>query len=279
MFVHDTTVTAYLSRGVVAQPAKENMSVKVITWAFDQDLPPVKKFILVALADWADGDGVAFPGQLSLASKTGISERTLRTHLKELEEAGFLTRAKRYTEGGKRTSDEYRLSLLPANIAGSSTGNLRRDYRQTVAGTEAIRKEPSEEPSVVNARVRTKDFDALLDRYFEGFWKNYPRKVGKVAAKAAYMAAIKRKVSPFVIAEGLDRQLPDLSSREERYIPHPATWLNGERYNDDVATGQSVVNTANRTNPHSVRDKMPMDRAREIMNIQPLTERRHDELR
>lgn len=244
------------------------MSVKVITWAFEQDLPPVKKFILVALADWADGDGVAFPGQLSLADKTGISERTLRSHLKELEESGFLTRAKRYDTRGKRTSDEYQLNLLPAEIAVSTTGNPRRYYRQTVAGTEDIRKEPSEEPSVVNTRARKADPYA---ESFEEFWALYPRKIAKNAARQAYTTAMKRGVDPEAILEGLGRQVPVLALREPQYIPHPTTWLNQERWLDEDPPSAMA-----RVKPSG--PKTPTEQFMDIMNLQPIR-KDNDELR
>lgn len=35
-----------------------------------------------------------------------------------------------------------------------------------------------------------------------------------------------------VILTGLERALPELKSREEKNIPHAATWLNGMRWED-----------------------------------------------
>lgn len=127
------------------------MSVKAINWAFEQEVEPALKVILLALADWADGDGVAYPGQKSLARKTSISERTLRRHLQTLEEMGLIERRRRSLDNGNRTSDEYRLLAQPANLAGSQPANLGGDNRPTVAGTG----EPSVEPPVTTtARAR-----------------------------------------------------------------------------------------------------------------------------
>lgn len=127
------------------------MSVRAINWAFEQEVPPPLKVILLALADWADGDGVAFPGQKSLAAKTSIPERTLRRHLQELEERGLIQRRRRSLDNGGRTSDEYRLIALPAKLAGGATGQIEGGNRPTVAATG----EPSVEPSVTaTARAR-----------------------------------------------------------------------------------------------------------------------------
>jgi hypothetical protein len=65
---------------------------------------------------------------------------------------------------------------------------------------------------------------------FAEFWSNYPRKVGRRTAATAFLAALKRGATPDDILDGLDRAQfqPD-----ERYQPHPATWLNGERWRDE----------------------------------------------
>jgi uncharacterized protein YdaU (DUF1376 family) len=67
---------------------------------------------------------------------------------------------------------------------------------------------------------------------FADFWQAYPRKVGKGAAEKAFAAAIAKGASVGDIAAGLNRQVwPD----NPRFIPHPATWLNHARWQDDPA--------------------------------------------
>ena len=130
------------------------MSVRAINWAFEQVVPPTQKVILLALADWADGDGVAYPGQKSLAAKTSIPERTLRRALDELEEAGYIERRRRSLDNGNRTSDEYRLlAVVPAaKMADSQAAKSLGYKRPTVAGTG----EPSVEPPEQHSRARAK---------------------------------------------------------------------------------------------------------------------------
>lgn len=119
------------------------MSLKALTWAFDQELKPDLKIVLLALADYADGDGVCWPGQKSIAAKAGMSERTVREKLSALEELGYIARRRRQNSEGYRSTDEYK--LLPAAPAAWPTGEGAGPHRQTVAGTE----EPSE-PSATN---------------------------------------------------------------------------------------------------------------------------------
>ena len=71
------------------------------------------------------------------------------------------------------------------------------------------------------------------DDLFGKFWDLYPRKIGKGQALRAWSAAVK-KVDPAVIVEGLQLHLEDLSSKDREFTPHPATWLNGERWADEL---------------------------------------------
>ena len=65
---------------------------------------------------------------------------------------------------------------------------------------------------------------------FDRFWSAYPRKVGKGAAQKAWRAATK-KAAPDTIIAAVQR-FP--WSDEQQFIPHPSTWLNAERWNDEV---------------------------------------------
>lgn len=66
---------------------------------------------------------------------------------------------------------------------------------------------------------------------FAAFWEAYPRKVDKGHAERAFRAALKKAPLDAIMA-GLRRQLPDLARKDAEYIPHAATWLNGERWAD-----------------------------------------------
>lgn len=65
---------------------------------------------------------------------------------------------------------------------------------------------------------------------FEAFYSEYPRKVGRGAAVKAFDAAIKRARGPGPIMAGLrSAQFSD----DTKFIPHPTTWLNQDRWLDE----------------------------------------------
>jgi len=74
----------------------------------------------------------------------------------------------------------------------------------------------------------------LAKKLFVKFWKAYPRKESKRKAEQAFINAIKRVGgvdNHGVIFDGLDTS-PRLK-KERRFIPHAATWLNGNGWEDE----------------------------------------------
>lgn len=80
---------------------------------------------------------------------------------------------------------------------------------------------------------RTSSNDAHL-KEFDGFWQHYPRKVGKLAAQRAFEKALK-----LTTVENIQKALHTLNQevrgKDPQYIPHPATWLNQGRWDDEQA--------------------------------------------
>jgi hypothetical protein len=70
---------------------------------------------------------------------------------------------------------------------------------------------------------------------FETFWLAYPRKAGKRAALKCWDGATKRAGGAEAIMAGLAGHR---FQSEERFIPHPATWLNRDQWLDVQAPQQ-----------------------------------------
>jgi hypothetical protein len=88
---------------------------------------------------------------------------------------------------------------------------------------------------VAEHKARTPDQTTKeAKRLFAKFWKSYPRKEGKRVAEQAFIRAIKRVGgvdNHQIILDGLSTS-PRLK-RERRFIPHAATWLNGDSWEDE----------------------------------------------
>ena len=83
---------------------------------------------------------------------------------------------------------------------------------------------------------------------FDAWWAEYPRKVGKDAARRAYAKVRGRKDSPSAAALVLAVRAQAEGWSDPQYIPHPTTWLNQGRWNDDPrASARRTVPLTRRT--------------------------------
>lgn len=89
------------------------------------------------------------------------------------------------------------------------------------------------------AMPREKEREKTTTSDFDIFWDQYPRKIAKGNAVKAYVKALK-KTDAQAILNGLANYLPAWAQTEEKFIPHAATWLNGERWADQVAAPKPV---------------------------------------
>jgi hypothetical protein len=127
-------------------------------------------------------------------------------------------------------------------------------------------------PRIKDLGSRTKDLgpanevaaDAAREDVFEDrFWKPYPRKIGKDAARKAWKAALKRAPPETILAGLAAYRWPE----DPQFIPHPSTWLNGGRWADEQpANGEQngfghIVSGGRRAAKPSFEDQCRADRA------------------
>lgn len=81
------------------------------------------------------------------------------------------------------------------------------------------------------------------DRFFDAFWKLYPRKVGKTKARKAWDKLKPDHDLMHLMGSGLRRQMNSPQWQEEggRFIPHPATWLNQRRWEDEITPNLAEI--------------------------------------
>jgi hypothetical protein len=84
-------------------------------------------------------------------------------------------------------------------------------------------------------RRRSAEVSAEVLATFEVFYAAYPRKVGRGAALKAWAKLEPDEALQAQILGALAAQHPHLDRRENgRFIPHPSTWLNEGRWDDEI---------------------------------------------
>ena len=89
------------------------------------------------------------------------------------------------------------------------------------------------ESRIQNPESESRTAHAARGAEFEKFWTAYPRKEGKQKARAAFE---KVAVPLETLLEAIERQKSSAqwTKDEGQFIPHPATWLNGKRWEDQL---------------------------------------------
>lgn len=121
-----------------------SMSVEALSWVFRHSKSRLAaRLVLLALADFAQADGRdAFPSVATLAAKAGVSKRTARSGLRQLEETGEIARTGTSPYG----TTVYAITLGAANPAGGAeTGTEGR--QKTTAAVSPSSPDPSVNPS------------------------------------------------------------------------------------------------------------------------------------
>lgn len=77
----------------------------------------------------------------------------------------------------------------------------------------------------------------LIRTQFDLFWNEYPRKVAKEdALKAFKKHECWKHMEAIIPAVRKHRDSLDWTKEDRRFVPHPATWLNGKRWQDESAS-------------------------------------------
>ncbi len=96
---------------------------------------------------------------------------------------------------------------------------------------------PTKDTLTKNNFLQKKDKSMLMsEQDFESFWQEYPKKLGKKKARVSFLK-LKKDLFPAIL-EALEKQKSSPAWQENggQFIPHPTTWINGERWEDEVQT-------------------------------------------
>lgn len=82
----------------------------------------------------------------------------------------------------------------------------------------------------------------MQEKQFDKFWQAYPKKVSKKQAQKSW-----KKINPSLelfekILKALEivKQTGQWNTDNGKFIPYPATWLNQERWTDEIKMMQDI---------------------------------------
>lgn len=172
-----------------------------------------------------------------IARAVGAEEQAVVQGLAELGEQEVYSRLEDGTIYCRRMARATSLSEKRA-AAGRQGGRPKQKKSKPKARRRKQNESKQKQTAEVEVEVEEEvqqgtDSTALTD--FESFWKTYPKKVGKKAARKAWDKATDRPdLADILTALDKQKQTPDWSKDNGQFIPHPTTWLNQGRWADEV---------------------------------------------
>lgn len=192
-----------------------------------------------------------------LAGLTNGSEREVVKLIDELRENGVFSEDEAgliYSRRMKRDQEVMLAAIENGSKGGNPTliQNTQENSDSRIRGgltpldnhTHKLQEARSKNPPIVptgdepTLELETEDANSGSEtegpaRDFEAFWSAYPRKDGKASARKAYDRA-RRKIGHEAIMRAVSAWPFGENVRNgQDFRPHPASWLNGERWNDE----------------------------------------------
>ena len=232
------------------------MSVKIMSQVWENGpMQQAERFVLLALADFANDAGECWPSIDGIAKKTCLKERGVRQILRRLEESGWLATD---VGGGRHGCNHYRINPAPhAPFSSVKPGttcppapHAPRHMDAETRHMDAQNPAPhAPEPSrtinnhhnmVEGKKTTPKEPRQNLDEGFDEFWAVYPKKVAKPDALKNWRKAIKDGATASQIIEGARRYAASETVRNG-YVKHPQGWLSSHRWEDEPAMPVSTA--------------------------------------
>jgi len=117
----------------------------------------------------------------------------------------------------------------------NGTQSEREPYRATVPNPTVPNPTVQNSTTLSAKNAEDGEENAKAIEPFDEFWRLYPKKVGKGAARKAWNKAKPSALVHQKILEAIPRAMNTDQWRREngRFIPNPATWLNEGRWDDE----------------------------------------------
>ena len=186
---------------------------------------PTAKVVLLALATYSNAEGVCFPSHQRLSKDTHIPTRSVIRAMQWLEDNGYIK-----TQRRTGSYNLYVITSMEEQMEDETTAKLAHEVESNITQLDISKKTNSNLTTSTAKLAHPHDTPAFL-----AFWQAYPRRVGKGSARTAFSKAIKYTDANEIIqgAIAYAAYCKEMGT-ERQYIPHASTWLNGERWDDEL---------------------------------------------
>ena len=197
------------------------MSFEAVNWAWDQKgLNPTHKLVLLALANRHNPDLGCFPSL---------------TKIRALQSADLVRVERSLRPNGSQTSNRY--SMAFEWLEKKRAPRVQNDHPPIVKMTT-----PPYSKRPPHKQVISKQVSLIYNGHFDLAWSAYPRKQGKGNARSSWVKACE-KIQENDLLLKLEAYSKSVEQKDKKFIPHMATWLNQERWDDELGVGEQQTSS------------------------------------
>ena len=240
----------------MANPQVENGHTKIANEILEQlmkiHLSPNQWQVLICILRKTYGfhKKVDYIANCQIIESTGLCKAVVSRVLSTLESMNIITRQGKNI--GFQKNWESWIKLAEQSTKVSRTVNSQKLAEQSTLATELAEQSTPEKLAISTSElaeqstkvsspaVTQKKYITIQKKniynHFSKFWETYPKKVGKGYAEKAFF-----KISPDDCLLEIMLNAVIVQSKSEqwqsdggKYIPHPASWLNGRRWEDEA---------------------------------------------
>jgi biotin operon repressor len=189
----------------------------------DKDLRANEKLLYGLISSLINKDGYCYASNKFIASKLNISEINVSKTLKKMEQKGYLIMV--YIRDGaiiknrKIYIDERLSKMITATIIKNDNGTIIKNDKEIYKAIKGINK------------VYIKE---IYKEKFDKFWELYPNKKSKEKTIIWFNNSNITDELYKTIMDKLKIFIKLKSWQDIKFVPHPSTWLNQKRWEDEI---------------------------------------------
>ena len=213
---------------------------------YDKTLKPLARLLFAEITALCNKEGYCWASNRYFADLYEVDKTTVSGWIGQLKTRGYLTVQLEYKEGSKQILNRY-MKINGEGIDEITKTSFQKDV------------DPIDQKTKGNTKTNTKTNITVNNvDDFDSFWKFYPRKASKEAARKAWEKLRPDQHIMQMIADNVKERVEKGEWRKDNqsYILHASTYLNQKRWEDEVLDQQ----TQTRTNPESIKSVSVMDK-------------------
>ena len=213
---------------------------------YDKTLKPLARLLFAEITALCNKEGYCWASNQYFADLYEVDKTTVSGWIGQLKTRGYLTVQLEYKEGSKQILNRY-MKINGEGIDEITKTSFQKDV------------DPIDQKTKGNTKTNTKTNITVNNvDDFDSFWKFYPRKASKEAARKAWEKLRPDQHIMQMIADNVKERVEKGEWRKDNqsFILHASTYLNQKRWEDEVVDQQKQT----RTDPESIKGVSVMDK-------------------